>query len=225
MNIICGINPVLEALSSGTRHFDRLLVAKGLRNRRVSEAMRLASQRGVPLRFETRETLDRMAGEVPHQGLVGVVSAKPVMTLEGLLEQARAPELVVVLDGRRAQGRYALFQTDGRNWMIHRMDPPDDPSRSHPPERFDLVQAQTGPKPRGRGWALETRWHGLRAVLTSSGGVVDLVSAGKTLKANKLAAVEEIMPVSARLIVNQAALKTRRAALQPIIDAFAKAAA
>jgi 23S rRNA (guanosine2251-2'-O)-methyltransferase len=99
MNIICGINPVLEALSSGTRHFDRLLVAKGLRNRRVSEAMRLASQRGVPLRFETRETLDRMAGEVPHQGLVGVVSAKPVMTLEALLEQARPPELVVVLDG------------------------------------------------------------------------------------------------------------------------------
>jgi 23S rRNA (guanosine2251-2'-O)-methyltransferase len=99
MNIICGINPVMEALSSGTRHFDRLLVAKGLRNRRVSEAMRLASQRGVPLRFETRETLDRMAGEVPHQGLVGVVSAKPVMSLEALLEQARAPELLVVLDG------------------------------------------------------------------------------------------------------------------------------
>jgi 23S rRNA (guanosine2251-2'-O)-methyltransferase len=99
MNIICGINPVLEALSSGSRHFDRLLVAKGLRNRRVSEAMRLASQRGVPLRFETRETLDRMAGDVPHQGVVGVVSAKPVMTLEGLLEQVRPPELVVVLDG------------------------------------------------------------------------------------------------------------------------------
>jgi ATP phosphoribosyltransferase len=54
--------------------------------------------------------------------------------------------------------------------------------------------------------------------------IVDLVSTGSTLKANDLAAVEEIMPVSARLIVNQAALKTRRAALQPLIDAFAKAA-
>ena len=40
----------------------------------------------------------------------------------------------------------------------------------------------------------------------------------------KLAAVEEIMPVSARLIVNQAALKTRRAELQPLIEAFARAA-
>jgi ATP phosphoribosyltransferase len=55
--------------------------------------------------------------------------------------------------------------------------------------------------------------------------IVDLVSTGSTLKANDLAAVEEIMPVSARLIVNQAALKTRRAELQPLIDGFARAAA
>ena len=55
--------------------------------------------------------------------------------------------------------------------------------------------------------------------------IVDLVSTGKTLKANGLVAVEEIMPVSARLIVNQAALKTKRATLQPLIDAFAKASA
>jgi ATP phosphoribosyltransferase len=53
--------------------------------------------------------------------------------------------------------------------------------------------------------------------------IVDLVATGKTLKANDLVAVEEIMPVSARLIVNQAALKTRRAELQPLIDAFARA--
>jgi ATP phosphoribosyltransferase len=54
--------------------------------------------------------------------------------------------------------------------------------------------------------------------------IVDLVSTGKTLRDNDLEEVEEIMPVSARLIVNQAALKTRRPALQPLIDAFAKAA-
>ena len=53
--------------------------------------------------------------------------------------------------------------------------------------------------------------------------IVDLVDTGRTLRENGLAPVEEIMPVSARLIVNQAALKTRRGALQPLIDAFAKA--
>jgi ATP phosphoribosyltransferase len=55
--------------------------------------------------------------------------------------------------------------------------------------------------------------------------IVDLVSTGHTLKANDLVPVEEIMPVSSRLIVNPAALKTKRADLQPLIDAFAKAAA
>ncbi len=54
--------------------------------------------------------------------------------------------------------------------------------------------------------------------------IVDLVSSGQTLLANSLVAVEEIMPVSARLIVNPAALKTKRAQLQPLIDAFAGAA-
>ena len=54
--------------------------------------------------------------------------------------------------------------------------------------------------------------------------IVDLVDTGRTLRENGLVVVEEIMPVSARLIVNQAALKTKRAQLQPLIDAFAKVA-
>jgi ATP phosphoribosyltransferase len=55
--------------------------------------------------------------------------------------------------------------------------------------------------------------------------IVDLVATGRTLRENGLVAVEEILPVSARLIVNQAALKTKRTALQPLIDAFAEATA
>jgi ATP phosphoribosyltransferase len=54
--------------------------------------------------------------------------------------------------------------------------------------------------------------------------IVDLVATGRTLRENGLVAVEEIMPVSARLVVNQASLKTKRAQLQPLIEAFAKAA-
>jgi 23S rRNA (guanosine2251-2'-O)-methyltransferase len=99
MNLICGINPVLEALSARTRHFDRLLVVKGLRNRRVSEAIAHASKLGIPLRFEARETLDRLAGGVPHQGLIAVVSAKPVLSLDSVLEQAKTPALLLLLDG------------------------------------------------------------------------------------------------------------------------------
>lgn len=53
--------------------------------------------------------------------------------------------------------------------------------------------------------------------------IVDLVSTGGTLKANKLVAVEHIMDISSRLVVNQASLKVKRETLQPIIDAFAQA--
>jgi ATP phosphoribosyltransferase len=54
--------------------------------------------------------------------------------------------------------------------------------------------------------------------------IVDLVSTGSTLQANDLVAVEEIMPISARLVVNQAALKLKRASLKPLLDAFERAA-
>jgi len=53
--------------------------------------------------------------------------------------------------------------------------------------------------------------------------IVDLVSTGNTLKANDLVAVEQIMPISARLIVNPAALKLKREAMRPLLDAISAA--
>ena len=53
--------------------------------------------------------------------------------------------------------------------------------------------------------------------------IVDLVSSGGTLRANNLVEVEQIMDISSRLVVNQAALKLKRTALKPILDAFEQA--
>jgi ATP phosphoribosyltransferase len=50
--------------------------------------------------------------------------------------------------------------------------------------------------------------------------IVDLVSTGSTLKANQLVEVEHIMDISARLVVNPAALKLKREPLRQLIDAF-----
>lgn len=55
--------------------------------------------------------------------------------------------------------------------------------------------------------------------------IVDLVSTGSTLRANHLVEVEQIMEISSRLVVNQAALKLKRERLQPILEAFEKASA
>jgi ATP phosphoribosyltransferase len=52
--------------------------------------------------------------------------------------------------------------------------------------------------------------------------IVDLISTGNTLKANDLVAVEDIMPISARLIVNPAALKLKRERVQPLLDALVR---
>jgi ATP phosphoribosyltransferase len=53
--------------------------------------------------------------------------------------------------------------------------------------------------------------------------IVDLVSTGSTLKANRLVEVERIMDISSRLVINQAALKLQREPIRALIDAFAKA--
>src|SRR5437588_650170 len=96
-----------------------------------------------------------------------------------------------------------------------------------------LERAGIGPKPEPEGsrklvLATHRRDVQLTVELAPLAGladaIVDLVSTGNTLRANRLVAVEQIMPVSARLIVNQAALRTKRAALQPLIDAFSRAA-
>jgi ATP phosphoribosyltransferase len=55
--------------------------------------------------------------------------------------------------------------------------------------------------------------------------IVDLVSTGGTLRANNLVEVEEIVQISSRLVVNQAALKLKRDRLAPILDAFERASA
>ena len=55
--------------------------------------------------------------------------------------------------------------------------------------------------------------------------IVDLVSSGGTLKANQLVEVERIMDISARLVVNQAALKLKQDAIRAVLDAFAAAVA
>ena len=64
----------------------------------------------------------------------------------------------------------------------------------------------------------------LAPLLGLADAIVDLVSTGDTLKANDLIAVEEIMPITARLIVNPGALKLKRDVVKPLLDVLATAA-
>ena len=83
----------------------------------------------------------------------------------------REDEVMVTFHGERARGRYVLFRTGGNNWMIHRMDPPEDPDREPMPDRILPMLARTGPLPADDAkWAYEIKWDGVRGIAYVSGG-------------------------------------------------------
>ncbi len=87
-------------------------------------------------------------------------------------EKWRDTEVIVVLHGTRAEGRYVLFATKGKQWMIHRMDPAP-PGYQPLPESLAPMLATTGTLPTtGEGWAFEFKWDGIRAILAVDGGRV-----------------------------------------------------
>lgn len=98
--LIYGTHAVREALRSGSRPLLRLVIAG--HDRRLSDVIELAKQLRVPVHVEPRHALDRMVPGGRHQGIIGLIAAKPYAETEDVLEAARrrteAP-LVVVLDG------------------------------------------------------------------------------------------------------------------------------
>jgi len=93
-----GIHAVHEALASG-QPIDGVIVARGLHGERVQEIVDLARRRGIPVRFENREQLDRMAEDERHQGVIALAAPKAPLAIEDLLARAKTPGLVVLLDG------------------------------------------------------------------------------------------------------------------------------
>jgi bifunctional non-homologous end joining protein LigD len=93
------------------------------------------------------------------------------------IEKFRDREVMAVFHGERMRGRYVLFRTRGKDWMIHRMDPPEDPDREPMPERLEPMLARTGPLPKDDDkWAYEIKWDGVRAIGYASGGRLRLAS-------------------------------------------------
>jgi bifunctional non-homologous end joining protein LigD len=91
------------------------------------------------------------------------------------LEKWSDREVAVVIHGDRADGRYVLFQTKGNQWMIHRRDPV--PEGWEPlPTHFRPMLATPGELPKGRGWAHEFKWDGIRAGVAVEGGRIQIRS-------------------------------------------------
>ncbi len=95
MSTLVGVHSVMEALKAG-RPIDRLLVARGAGGHRLQELIELCRSASVPVRFEPRDALDRLAGGATHQGIVAVAAARRYAALEDVIAGAR---MLVVLDG------------------------------------------------------------------------------------------------------------------------------
>jgi 23S rRNA (guanosine2251-2'-O)-methyltransferase len=95
MSILTGINPVAEALRAH-HPLERILIAKGAGGPRLQEIIELARRAAIPVRFEPRDALERLAGSSSHQGVVALGAASKYADLDDLAAQKG---LLVVLDG------------------------------------------------------------------------------------------------------------------------------
>jgi 23S rRNA (guanosine2251-2'-O)-methyltransferase len=98
MNWLTGFHAVEEALAAG-RALDRIVIARGRHGERVEAVVQLARSKSVPVRFEDRLQLDRLAGTRDHQGIAALAAAKPALELEDLLAAKTPQGLLVLLDG------------------------------------------------------------------------------------------------------------------------------
>lgn len=100
-DLVYGFHAVREALTAGTRRFQRILVTRASGDRRLDEILRLARAAHVTVDVQPRPALDRLVPDGRHQGVVGVLVAKTYAEPEEILAYARergeAP-LVLILD-------------------------------------------------------------------------------------------------------------------------------
>ena len=120
----------------------------------------------------------------------------------------RDDEIGVTFHGERANGRYIFFQTDGADWMVRRMDPPE-PGWEPMPDRVPpMLAVTTADLPADDGeddgdWAYEMGWGGRRVEAYISGGRVRILDAGGT---DVTSWYPEIRPMGAALAPTEVVL-------------------
>ncbi len=100
--VIFGVIPILEALRAENRRIEKIIIADGANEKRLSDVLRLAQNNGVQFQKVPRENLLRLVEEgANHQGIVALVAAAEYFDANELLSEIKAREnsLSVILDG------------------------------------------------------------------------------------------------------------------------------
>jgi 23S rRNA (guanosine2251-2'-O)-methyltransferase len=97
---VFGVLPVLESLRANARGVEKIYIAEGAREKRLSEIFDLARENGVLINKMTRENLARMvAADVNHQGVVAVKASANYVAADDIFNAIEENALLVVLDG------------------------------------------------------------------------------------------------------------------------------
>ena len=102
MQVIYGINPLLEAMKCGRTEVRSIVLASGRTGKPVQRIMALAAEKGIPVEFRTREQVDKLAGNRSNQGVAGICRPYSYADVDELIANRHASlksGLVLILDG------------------------------------------------------------------------------------------------------------------------------
>lgn len=86
MQVIYGLNPVLEGLRSGTGVITTIFLSSGGQAPRAEEIARLARERGIPVTYREGVFMDRLAGGNRHQGVVALSGDFAYHSLDSIIQ-------------------------------------------------------------------------------------------------------------------------------------------
>jgi len=127
--IIYGINPLIEALKSTHIQFQKILIGKQNPSVRLKTIIDLAKEKGIPITFTDKETIERMAKVSSHQNILGIVREIGYANIEEILsrwKEAKEKAIFLILDGvQDPQNLGSLIRT-ASGFAIHGIIIPKD---------------------------------------------------------------------------------------------------
>lgn len=100
MDYIYGLNPVIEALASGSGRLLKIIVAEGRKGDALQKVILKAKQKGIPVEFADRDRLDGVAGRIAHQGILALCESFSYAEVDDLIIEntGRNGHLILILD-------------------------------------------------------------------------------------------------------------------------------
>ena len=101
MQVIYGINPLLEVLLSHPAMLEKVVVADGRGGNEVRKILKLAAEHGIPVEFGGREQVEKLAPRQVHQGVAAICRAHAYATVDEVIAHRHEKskyDLVVLLD-------------------------------------------------------------------------------------------------------------------------------